>query len=493
MKKLAALLFTVLILASAPAQADALARLASGGTGGWVNTTRPLTVEDFKGRVILLDFWTYGCINCMQVIPDLDYLEAKYPQLLIIGVHSAKYKGEGLNDRIRKAAERFSIHHPVMNDNDYKIWDFFDVNAWPTFILLDDKGLEINRYSGEGNRNALDADIARAVKNLPAAKADKLVAEMEDTGILSFPSHLIHAAQTVWGDVLFVSDTAHHRILAIAPDGKIKATIGKGAAGFEDGDLTGATFNRPRGMAYVDGILYVADTDNHALRGVDLKAGMVKTLAGTGKRGFNRLLVNLIGPTELASPWDLELMADGKTLAVANAGTHQLWSYDIATGKLGNLAGSGREDIKDAPAAAAQLAQPSALSLYEGQLYFVDAETSSLRVLTKDGHVKTLIGTGLFDFGAVDGKYPAASMQHPQGVYAAEGKVYVADTYNNAIRVYDLAGKALSTLSLQGGALAEPGDIYVHEGQAYVTDTGNHRVVKVDLATGQLTEIPLAQ
>lgn len=490
MKVWAAIFGIALSLLAVPARADdgadTLAIVAAGGTGGWVNTERPLTVADFKGRVLLLDFWTYGCINCMQVIPDLTYLENKFPQLLVIGVHSAKYAGEGLSDNILKATRRFGIHHPVMNDNDFKVWDHFNVQAWPTLVLLDDQGREIARYAGEGHRQQLEDKIADAVESLPAALAGKngaLVTAADASGALSFPSHLIYADTTPWGPSLIIGDTSHNRIVFMNTDGKLLATVGLGTAGLKDGNLNTAQFNMPRGLALVNGILYVADTGNHALRAVDLKAGIVTTLAGNGTRGDDYTPDDVGNEVEMASPWDVQLLPDGKTLAIASAGTHQLWQYNIDTHEVSVLAGTGAENIADGPAKDAKLAQPSGLSLLGNDLYFIDAETSSLRVL-HDGQVKTLIGVGLFDFGRLDGQYPKASMQHAQGLFATPGKIYVADTYNNALRVYDLQTKTLSTLRLQGVTLSEPGDVTVVGNTAYLTDSGHGRIVAVDVTTG---------
>ncbi len=463
--------------------------LASGGTGGWVNTTRPLTTADFKDRLILLDFWTYGCINCMHVIPDLDYLEKKYPQVLVIGVHSAKYTGESLNERIRQAVDRFAIHHPVMNDHDYKVWDLFEVRAWPTLVLLDSSGAEISRYAGEGHRAELERDIVRTLKDTKMTgerAAESLVTKTEQNGPLLYPSHLAVIDDTT----LAVSDTGNHQIVLFdTATGKIKQRIGSGKAGFTDGASAVAAFNMPRGLTMHEGVLYVADTVNHALRAID-SAGNVTTLGGDGTRGYDRTPGGLAKGKPMASPWDVEMLADGQTLAIAMAGTHQLWRYDIKNGEVYVLAGNGREDIADETALKAELAQPSGLSRLGDAIYFVDAESSSLRVL-KDNTVRTLIGTGLFDFGQLDGIYPTASLQHPQGVFAHDKKVYVADTYNDALRVYDTVSKKLSTLKLDGAVMNEPGDVAVLGNAVYMTDTGNSRILRIDAATGTATEVTL--
>lgn len=468
------------------APADGFSLLASGGAGGWLNVTRPLTTNDMQGRLVLLDFWTYGCINCMQVIPDLEFLEEKYgDQLLILAVHSAKFDGEKGNARILSAAKRFDLKHPVINDSDYRIWKAYQVQAWPTLVLLDGAGREINRYTGEGNLIAMDRDIERAVAGQPVpASLDSLIAKDHHTAILSFPARLAGA-----DNILFIADSGHNRILGVGLDGQIQFVVGSGARGDGDGALHDATFNQPRGLIYTQSGLYVADTGNHKIRRVDLKTGQVTTVAGTGLRGRIREGVNLPGAqTAIASPWDLEDMGDGRHFTIAMAGIHQIWMFDTMGNTLSVVAGNGREDIVDGPAARAEIAQTSALSRSGDALFFVDAESSSLRVL-QNGAVKTLIGTGLFDFGHADGVYPAAMLQHSQGLYADDTQIIVADTYNNALRVYDRRTKFLSTLALSGATLDEPGDVLLYQGVLYVADTNHHDIKKVDMKTGAVTSL----
>lgn len=485
-----------LALLPKPAQAAPIHDLlARGGAGGWLNVSRPLTAADMEGRLVLLDFWTYGCINCMQIVPDLEYLENTYgDKLLIIGVHSAKFAGEQGSERILAAARRFGLKHPVINDSDFGIWKAAGVRAWPTLILLGPDGAEINRYEGEGNRDAISYDVKRHLKEVSkgATPLASLAAPAIPHTILSFPARLAWAPETPWGPLLFVADSGHNRVLGVDEKGVIKVTIGNGARGLKDGAMIESEFNLPRGLAVMDGALYVADTNNHALRRVDLATGRVETVAGTGRQGFERDVKDKPAlQAALASPWDIEPLADGKTLAVANAGTHQLWSYDTAAKTVSVLAGTGTEDVQDGKAIRASLAQPSGLSLAGDTLFFVDAETSSLRELTPDGKIKTLIGTGLFDFGLVDGKYPAARMQHAQGLYADKVQVVVADTYNNVLRVYDRKTKTLRTLTREGG-LEEPGDVLAANGRVYVADTNHNALKTVDLKTGALADFPLS-
>jgi thiol-disulfide isomerase/thioredoxin len=477
------------------AQEAGYALLPGGGAGGWLHVTRPLTAADMQGRLVLLDFWTYGCINCIQIVPDLEYLENTFGErLLIIGVHSAKFEGEKGNDRILAAARRFGLKHPVINDSDFAIWKAFNVKAWPTQVLLDGTGNEIARYAGEGHRAQIESDIRGAIKDMPAPTqgiAD-LIAAMEHESPLLFPAHMAAANDTPWGPVTFVADTGHNRIVAIDARGTVKAVIGGGERGAQDGDFAGAEFNAPRGVAYNKGMLYIADTGNHMLRRADLAGGTVMTVAGTGERGRDRKAKNAPGlKTALASPWDVEFIDGGKRVAIAMAGLHQLWVYDTTKNTVSVLAGTGAERIDDGPALKSTLSQPSGLALApDGALFFVDAESSALRVL-KDRQVETLIGTGLFDFGLVDGTYPQALMQHPQGLAADEERVVIADTYNNALRMYDRKTKLLSTVKLTGSTLSEPGDVILQGGHAIVSDTNHHALKKIDLHTGAVSTLPV--
>ena len=465
-----------LIVGLHPAQAGNLDQLATGGIGGWLNVTRPLTVDDMKGRLVLLDFWTYGCINCMQIAPDLEKLETMFGnQLLIVGVHSAKFKGEQGSDRILDAAKRFGLKHPVANDSDYAIWKSFNVKAWPTQILLDADGTEITRYVGEGHLEKMKIDIAQNMKRITNNSSVAALVPADATkATLAFPARLAAGPE----GMIFVADSGHHRILGITQDGIIKTTIGTGQRGLKDGTYNQAQFNQPRGLVVLDNILYIADTNNHAIRKIDLKKQTVVTIAGNGTQG------------NIASPWDLEVLDDGHSIAIAMAGKHQLWSLNTRSDNLSELAGNRVEGIKDDRANSATLAQPSGLSYTGNTLFFVDAESSSLRTL-ENGNVKTLIGTGLFDFGKEDGTYPAAKLQHPQGVTANDATVYIADTYNDAIRVYDRKTSTLSTLDLPTDSLREPGDVLLVGNKLWIADTNHNTIKTYDLDTKNLKEVSL--
>lgn len=484
-----------LLLTAAPARAADNYATLFNDKQMWLNTARPVTAEDAKGRAVLLDFWTYGCINCMQVVPDLKSLEAEFgDSLLVIGVHSAKFAGERDGNRILAAAKRFGITHPVINDSAFHVWDGFRVEAWPTLILLGPDGTEVNRYAGEGHKDEIEADLKKALAKTSKAATPlaDLKMKADEKSTLSFPSRLGFAPDTPWGEVIFVADAGHNRLIGFDIDGNIKITIGSGAEGAEDGDFAKASFNHPRGFGVAKDALYVADTGNHMIRRVDFKAKTVTRVAGTGERGNDRDVTGADAlKTAIASPWDAKMLPDNKTLVIAMAGLHQLWTLDAEKNTLSVLAGTGEENVTDGKALDAALAQPSGISVFHDDIYFVDAESSSLRVLSKDGNIKTFIGTGLFDFGIVDGKYPRALLQHAQGLDVQPGRVVVADTYNNALRLYDLATQTLSTIKLPEGSLTEPGDIMHLNGKMFVADTNHNRIAVVDPGKNTVSELSL--
>lgn len=473
----------------------------------WLNTERPLSLSMLKGHVVLLDFWTYCCINCLHVLPDLSWLEEKYPDepFVVIGVHTAKFDNEKDADNIRHAIQRYEIGHPVVVDNDRRIWESYTVKAWPSFVVIDPDGRIIGMTSGEGKRDILDDWVKQGLTegrrrgSIAKEKIDIHVST-QPKHVLSFPGKLAYNPEN---GRLFVSDTNHHRILEIEKTGRASASItriiGSGKAGREDGGFSTSSFFRPQGLAYRAEKLYICDTDNHLIREVNLTTETVCTLGGTGEQGWYGEKGGPALETRLNSPWDVVAQDDG--LYIAMAGPHQLWRFDYSTGVIDVFAGSGQENIWDGVADEALLAQPSGIDADEEWLYFADSETSALRkARRKDGNVVTLVGSGLFDFGLQDGPFSVAQLQHPLGVAYHGGKVYVADTYNHAIRVAYLEEGYMETLigrpkkttcTIEGEEcsvlpLNEPNDVLVVGSTLYVVDTNNHLIRLVDLRTKEL-------
>jgi|694.fasta_scaffold17366_8 thiol-disulfide isomerase/thioredoxin len=497
------------------------------GGAGWLNCGGPITLKDLRGKVVLLDFWTFCCINCMHILPDLKFLERKYPkELVVVGVHSAKFDNEKESENIRRAIVRYEIEHPVVNDAEMTIWRKFGVNSWPTLVLIDPEGNYCGYVSGEGQRELLDAVVEklvtyhRAKGTLDETPVDfSLERNRVPATPLRFPGKLLADAPS---QRLFISDSNHNRIVIAGLDGKLQEVIGSGQMGKSDGGYAEASFDHPQGMALVGEKLYIADTENHLLREVDLKAKQVTTLAGTGTQGHERYRGGPGLSLALNSPWDLWPHA-GK-LFIAMAGPHQIWTYDLEKQTVQPYAGSGREDVTNGALRMAvegieevdpqdlqrisAFAQPSGLASDGESLFVVDSEGSSIRrvPLNDEGQVSTLAGTSdlargqsLFAFGDRDGVGDEARFQHPLGIAWHAGTLLVADSYNHKIRQLDPQTGAVTTLSLklpQGEglptSLGEPAGVAVANNTLYIADTNHHRVLKVDLETREATELPIA-
>ena len=477
----------------------------------WLNTDRPLTfANELQGQVVLLDFWTYCCINCMHVLPDLAYLEDKYKDepFLVIGVHSAKFTNEGQRQTVRAAVSRYEIHHPVIVDEEMALWSEYAVRSWPTLVLVGPDRKIVGAVAGEGNRDGLDQAIAQTLAESRAAgtlasgplKLEREQSVRAATG-LAFPGKVLADPK---GKRLFIADSNHNRIVvASLPDAAGRSSqmrvIGSGSVGRDDGPADKATFHHPQGLALMGSTLLVADTENHMIRAVDLDAWTVRTVAGTGVQGYDRAGGKLGTKQALNSPWDLAV--EGSTCYIAMAGPHQIWRLDLPMGLCRAFAGSGRENIVDGPVEAAALAQPSGLALAGNFLYFADSEVSAVRRIDLAAErVETLVGKGLFDYGDIDGALADARLQHPLGVAMWNEKVLVADTYNHKIKELDVASGRIRTLLGTGkpGAQAddrlglfEPGGLHVAENVLYIADTNNHRVVRATLPELAWSEVTI--
>jgi thiol-disulfide isomerase/thioredoxin len=473
----------------------------------WLNTERPLSLRDLRGKIVLLDFWTYCCINCMHVIPDLKKLEAKYPdQLVVVGVHSAKFTTEKGTDNIRQAILRHEIEHPVVNDHDFEVWRSYGARGWPTLVLINPKGKIVGATSGEGIYELFDEHISQMVTYF-RAKGElsekplsfRLERSFAPPSLLSFPGKVLADEK---GDRLFISDSNHNRVIITSLDGVVRDVIGDGAIGARDGSFAEAELNHPQGLALDGETLYICDTENHLIRRADLRARTVETLAGTGRqaRQFNQ--AGSGASVALNSPWDA-VVHEGM-LYVAMAGPHQLWVINPRTRAAEPYAGSGREEHIDGPLRQAALAQPSGITTDGKHLFFADSEISSIRAATlpPGNQVSTIVGQGLFDFGDVDGRGSVVRLQHPLGVVYARGKLYVADTYNHKIKELEIEPR--ESRAFAGGRARgardgdrkraqfnEPGGIAATSQALYIADTNNHLIRKLDFATQQVSTLEL--
>jgi thiol-disulfide isomerase/thioredoxin len=462
---------------------------------GWLNTGgRPLTLTDLRGRIVLLDFWTFACVNCLHVLQELRPLEERFSDVLVtIGVHSPKFVHEAEAEAVRAAVERYAVHHPVLDDPELSTWDAYAAKAWPTLVVIDPAGYVVAQLSGEGHAHGLTVLIEELVAEHEAAgtlrRGDSpYVAPPEPASRLLFPGKVIALAD----GALLVSDTAHHQLVELETDLITeRRRFGTGDRGLLDG--AEPRFAEPQGLlrlppevaAQVGYDVVVADSVNHALRGLRLADGHVRTLAGTGEQLRTRVPV---GQTSnlLSTPWDLAWWQE--RVVIAMAGPHQLWSFDPVDAAVKVLAGTTTEGLRDGPLAQAFFAQPSGLATdRDGNLWVADSETSALRSVTVDpavgAAVTTAVGQGLFDFGFRDGEATEeARLQHPLGVAVLpDGSIAIADTYNGAVRRYDPDRRVVRTLARD---LNEPSDLIVDGDELIVVESAAHRLVRVPIPAG---------
>ncbi|WP_217545871.1 NHL domain-containing thioredoxin family protein [Streptomyces sp. GbtcB6] len=453
------------------------------GKGGWINTgDKQLSLAELRGRIVIVDFWTFCCVNCLHVLDELRELEEQHRDtVVIIGVHSPKFVHEAEHQAVVDAVERYGVAHPVLDDPEIATWKQYAVRAWPTLVVIDPEGYVVAQHAGEGHAHA----IARLVEELEAEHEAKgtlrrgdgpyVPPEPEPTA-LRFPGKALLLPS---GNFL-VSDTTRHQLVELAEDAEtVVRRLGSGTRGFTDGTADTASFNEPQGLALLgDGSVAVADTVNHALRRLDPATGEVSTLAGTGRQWWQGSPTS--GPAreiDLSSPWDVAVF--GGKVWIAMAGVHQLWAYDPESGEVAVAAGTTNEGLVDGPAAEAWFAQPSGLAATAERLWLADSETSALRWVDLDGHVHTAVGTGLFDFGHRDGAAGQALLQHPLGVTALpDGSVAVSDTYNHALRRYDPATGEVTTLATD---LREPSDAVLAGEDIVVVESARHRLTRLRL------------
>ena len=433
-------------------------------------------------------------------------------ELVVIGVHSAKFSGEQATAHLRQAVMRQGIEHPVVNDAGHEIWQHYAVRAWPTLVVVDPEQRIVETLSGEVSAEQM-AEIIRPIIRKHADQgtlhrrplALRAERDGEPERALDFPSKLLAQPEA---NRLFVADTGHHRVLEIGLDadglgGRVRRVFGSGRPDLVDGAADRAAFQAPHGLALRNERLYVADTENHALRAIDLDTGEVRTLAGTGRKAAGSFALGKPTETPLRSPWALAALEH--LLFIAMAGSHQVWVL-IDDAELGPFAGNGREALVDGPRAQASFNQPSDLAIGMGHLFVADAEASALRAISLDAEprVFTLVGQGLFEWGDRDGVGGEARLQHPTGLAMADDELLVADSYNHKIRILDPSSGRLRTLAGTGAAGALDGplleaSLYEPQGLSaagdliYIADTNNHRIRVAILSTAQLVSFDLRE
>lgn len=473
-------------------------KITSAANRDWFNVSGPLEVSDLKDRVILLHFWTYACVSCIENLSEIRKLESEFGnKLLIIGVHSAKSENEKNYSALKKAVLKYGITYPVVNDHELKIWNSFGIRARPTFVLIDPHGKEVARYENQIEKVVHDTKklLAKYKYQINREPLPMLAESYNAIGnVLNFPTKLEYAQNFSYKSrqlpAIFISNSGQNNIIIASLSGDIIVKIGSGKQGFVDGSFDVAAFSSPRGLLFDGAKLYVADTGNNALRVVDFKEEKVETVIGaSGQKGevVDGGEIAEAKKFDLASPSDLKFFPDKNTIAIANSGTNQILSYKIKNRTISVLAGNGLQGIEDGKYPSNSLAQTSDMSVFGHKLYFVDALSSSLREVDENGNVKTLIGSE-GKSGHENGGASKALMQHPLGILADDTGIYVSDSFNHRIRKYDFSsGQIRDLIGTEVGdetgvktRFDEPEGIISVLNHFYVADSNNNRIVSVE-------------
>jgi hypothetical protein len=459
----------------------------------WVNTATPPRLDTLRGRVVLLWFWSYDNVNSWNLVPDLRRLEdLHHDGVAVIGVHCPKYPHQHDGGTLLHAVNRHRLRHPVANDRDFRVWQDYAIEAWPSVAIVDATGRLAAVYAGEGRRAEIEAHVGALLDEAAAHdqrvyEPTEAVVRAESSGVLAFPSGLLVDEQR-----LFVADTGHDRVLECSHDGRVLRVFGSGNAGHADGVPALACLRQPHGLARKGNALYVADSGNHCVRRVDLVSGEVDTVLGTARAGRSRPLAAQAASTALNTPLGLAVVGDD--LFVAVAGQHQVWRFDLATGLVSVLAGTGDMGLADGSGNEAAFAQPSGLAVIGRELVVADAASSAIRAVDVDsGRVDTVLGHGLYAFGDATGARAEARLQNPLALAAdPRGLLYVADSYNDAIRLVSRRSGETRPLRM-AHPLREPHALGVARNTLWIANPNQHEILAIDLASGALRRVPVGE
>ncbi len=405
----------------------------------WLNSN-PLVLSELKGKYILLDFFTFGCVNCLNNLNTIKKLYERFgDELIVIGVHTGKFSHEKELHALQEALLREAITYPVINDPDHVVADAYAARGWPTTILIDNRGYIAHQASGE--QKLLEWNGRLSSCGLSAKH--KKIGIFSETNSLFFPQKVLATP-----DFLAVANTNKNEVWLSDYAGVVSTII---------------EAERPMGMTFYNNLLYICESDT--INAYNLQRKQKQTLI-----------------ENLRNPYDI-VIQDNK-LVVALAGSHLINVYDLETMQLETSYGNKFEALRDGKADECQLAQPSGVTLMDDVLYFVDAESSSLRKLEK-GVISTLIGEGLFTFGDSDNS-DELLLQHPQGVCAGNmgdgcggGRLFIADTFNNKVKAYFPEDNSMITLVED---LNEPSGLSKKGCELFIANTNAHEVLVFDLS-----------
>ena len=461
----------------------------------WVNVSERPSLASLRGRVVLLVFFGYDSIHSINLIPALRQLQTKYHDgVAVLGIHVPKYAAQRDKAVVLKAANRLHLRFPVANDADWVLWRQLEIEAWPSVLVLDCEGQQAARVQGDDCVRQLDELVAAlldeaAARDLRRFDPAPTSSRPEPRLTLRFPGALALA-----GERLYVSDSAHNRVLECNREGRVLRQFGSGNPGYWDGHSTDAGFCDPQGLVLLGDALFVADTGNHAVRRIRLLTSDVTTVLGRGELGYDAPRGGVAG-TDLAISAPVGVAASADRLYVSLAGQHQIWQLHLGDGRVDVLAGSGLADVVDGDARSAAFAQPAALALLTGQLLVADAGGNALRAMRlADGMVSTLAGAGRWHPGKGES---GACLAHPLAVGVdGAGHVFIADTLNDRVVVYagtgTGAGAGVRVLKL-GERLHEPAGLCVDGRTLWLADRNAHAILRVSLENGEIRRVPIGE
>ncbi len=460
----------------------------------WVNTEQPVRLADYRGKVILLDFWRYCQVSCIQSQLDLQYLESKFKDgLVVVGIHSPKFAHERERYAIEHAINRQHVRHPVINDATYDMWKRFRIRQAPTLVIIDTEGFIIGALSGVGRRQQVEGLIQQnlmhaEIKNTRDRTPFPYRAPPDHGQILFYPGQVLATP-----DRLYISDSGHNRVLECNHEGKIIRCFGALMAGHLDGELEEASFSNPQGLEKIGDYLFVADTGNHSIRRIHLSRGEVHTIIGNGRQGCitNQDYADP-AVAQLNFPWGLHHHKG--SLYISMTGSHQIWRWNLSMNHLSPVTGNGKEGLKDGVANDSQFAQPCGISSRSEGLYIVDASSSAIRsIRMPDVRVTTLIGKGVNDFGHQDGPANTAKLQRPMDIAFDKKRnfLWICDTYNNTLKYLRMDTNEVRSLDLAG--LDEPAGMSLLDDYLWVVNTSQHEITRLDLVNGTAEIISIHQ
>lgn len=458
-------------------------------SGIWLNAA-PASLQDLRGRPVVLAFVNGTSVWSMQRVAEVTRWQARNPgRVHLVVVQVPRFEFEREPQQSLKLLRRQGINAPILLDAQWDAWRRFEVQAWPTLVLLDAAGQEAERLVGavgdlERTLNGLCEGLQRPLDE-EGFGARELNAEPRLP--LLFPAGLVATDER-----LYVADTGHHRILECTHSGRVLRQFGLGTADLVNGGTGEAAFNRPQGLALVRDVLYVADTGNHALRRINLMSGQVDTLCGNGRAGDPQAGV-------LGQPWDSALnhpadvaVADNQIL-IAMAGDNHVWSYDLGSRELRWRAGAGVVEVRDGSGHLAAFAQPCSIVAVQQALYVCDSLGSAVRSVQLRGDlVQTLVGQGPWESGNVDGPRLRARLQYPTAIAMGPDSpmLWIADAGNGALRTLRLGGGDLSTVNLPR-RLHGPCALAVAAGAIWIAEADGHAVLRFDPLSGELSDVPI--